>query len=140
MKKNNNKGFTLAELLIVVAIIAVLVAIAIPVFSAQLHKAQDATDIANCRSIYADLQADFLTNYGSGAYTKPTQWGVSGKTITFSDGQTYTLKGAAATVTAEVDTTNALGWTVTYKCGKTDCVNNTPVVFGAHTATSTTSP
>ena len=31
MKKNNNKGFTLAELLIVVAIIAVLVAIAIPI-------------------------------------------------------------------------------------------------------------
>jgi prepilin-type N-terminal cleavage/methylation domain-containing protein len=29
--KKNNKGFTLAELLIVVAIIAVLVAIAIPV-------------------------------------------------------------------------------------------------------------
>ncbi len=134
MKKNNNKGFTLAELLIVVAIIAVLVAIAIPVFSAQLHKAQDATDIANCRSLYADLQADFLTNYGSGAYTQPS-WGVSGSTITFSDGQTYTLKGADATVTATCDTTNALGWTVTYKCGKTGCVNNTPVVFGAHTTT-----
>ena len=34
-KKNNKKGFTLAELLIVVAIIAVLVAIAIPVFTTQ---------------------------------------------------------------------------------------------------------
>ena len=33
MKKNNNKGFTLMEMLIVVAIIAVLVAIAIPVFT-----------------------------------------------------------------------------------------------------------
>ena len=36
--KKNNKGFTLAELLIVVAIIAVLVAIAIPVFTSQLEK------------------------------------------------------------------------------------------------------
>ena len=33
MKQTNRKGFTLAELLIVVAIIAVLVAIAIPVFT-----------------------------------------------------------------------------------------------------------
>ena len=36
--KENKKGFTLAELLIVVAIIAVLVAISIPIFTAQLEK------------------------------------------------------------------------------------------------------
>ncbi|MDD6372323.1 MAG: prepilin-type N-terminal cleavage/methylation domain-containing protein, partial [Eubacteriales bacterium] len=35
----NKKGFTLMEMLIVVAIIAVLVAIAIPVLSNNLHKA-----------------------------------------------------------------------------------------------------
>ena len=38
MKKK--KGFTLAELLIVVAIIAVLVAISIPIFTSQLKKAR----------------------------------------------------------------------------------------------------
>ena len=43
--KKNNKGFTLAELLIVVAIIAVLVAIAIPVFTSQLEKSREATDM-----------------------------------------------------------------------------------------------
>ena len=37
--KKNKKGFTLMEMLIVVAIIAVLVAIAIPVLSNNLHKA-----------------------------------------------------------------------------------------------------
>ena len=52
-KKRNQKGFTLAELLIVVAIIAVLVAIAIPVFSAQLEKSRQATDLANLRAAYA---------------------------------------------------------------------------------------
>ena len=61
MKKNNNKGFTLAELLIVVAIIAVLVAIAIPVFTAQLEKAREATDIANVRSAYAEVVTAYLT-------------------------------------------------------------------------------
>ena len=52
--KKNNKGFTLAELLIVVAIIAVLVAIAIPVFTGQLEKAREATDAANIRNAYAE--------------------------------------------------------------------------------------
>ena len=54
-KKNNNKGFTLAELLIVVAIIAVLVAIAIPIFNSQLEKSREATDIANARDYYAEI-------------------------------------------------------------------------------------
>ena len=59
-KKNNKKGFTLAELLIVVAIIAVLVAIAIPIFTAQLEKSREATDLANVRSAYAEMMADYL--------------------------------------------------------------------------------
>jgi type IV pilus assembly protein PilA len=62
MKKMNKKGFTLAELLIVVAIIAVLVAIAIPVFTAQLEKSREATDVANIRSAYAGLVSEYLLN------------------------------------------------------------------------------
>lgn len=61
MKKNNNKGFTLMEMLIVVAIIAVLVAIAIPVFTNQLEKAREATDAANIRSAYAEVMACAMT-------------------------------------------------------------------------------
>lgn len=53
MNKRNKKGFTLAELLIVVAIIAVLVAIAIPVFTSQLEKSRENTDIANLRAAKA---------------------------------------------------------------------------------------
>ena len=54
------KGFTLAELLIVVAIIAVLVAIAIPVFSTQLEKSREATDLANVRAAYAEVTTAFI--------------------------------------------------------------------------------
>lgn len=50
MKDKSKKGFTLAELLIVVAIIAVLVAVAIPIFSNQLEKARQAVDMQNARA------------------------------------------------------------------------------------------
>lgn len=62
MRENGKKGFTLAELLIVVAIIAVLVAISIPIFSAQLEKSREATDAANIRSAYAEVSANLLTD------------------------------------------------------------------------------
>lgn len=57
-----NAGFTLAELLIVVAIIAVLVGVAIPLFSNQLEKSRESVDAANIRSQYAEVMAEAITN------------------------------------------------------------------------------
>ena len=51
----DRRGFTVAELLIVVAIIAVLVGVAIPVFNNQAERAREATDLANVRSAYAEV-------------------------------------------------------------------------------------
>lgn len=65
MRREANKGFTLAELLIVVAIIGVLVAISIPIFSKQLEKARDAVSISNIRAAYAQAMTDALTYNGS---------------------------------------------------------------------------
>ena len=61
MERLNKKGFTLAELLIVVAIIAVLVAVSIPIFTSQLEKSREATDIANLRAARASAVAMYLT-------------------------------------------------------------------------------
>ena len=67
MCTKNKKGFTLAELLIVVAIIGVLVAISIPIFSSQLEKSRVATDQANVRSAKAAAAAEYMGNGESGS-------------------------------------------------------------------------
>ena len=56
------KGFTLAELLIVVAIIAVLVAIAIPVFTKQLERSRESVDFANMRSAYTEVMVAAISD------------------------------------------------------------------------------
>ena len=93
ISKENKKGFTLAELLIVVAIIGVLVAVSIPIFTSQLEKSKEATDIANVRSAYAEVMAKYLTDDSNGASMSVTAkqgitgWqGTSGVVMTQIDG------------------------------------------------------
>ena len=84
MKKKND-GFTLAERLVVVAIIGVLVAISVPIFSQQLHKARVATDWANVRNYYSQLQYDFMeTETVKDEYLNV--WGKPGQTVKLKTG------------------------------------------------------
>ncbi|MDD3864612.1 MAG: prepilin-type N-terminal cleavage/methylation domain-containing protein [Eubacteriales bacterium] len=62
MKKRSKKGFTLIEMLIVIAIIAILAAIAFPTFSAQLTKANEAVDEANLRAATSLAYSDYMLN------------------------------------------------------------------------------
>ena len=94
--KKENKGFTLMEMLIVVAIIAVLIAIAIPTFTSSLNKARVATDEANIRSGYASVMAEVLANEEKYAQTAGTE------TYTFTLNTDGSVKLTAGTgVTAE---------------------------------------
>ena len=69
-KFRNKKGFTLVEMLIVVAIIAILIAVSIPMFSASLNDAKHAVDKANLRSAFAVGSAKVLTD----SITEDADW------------------------------------------------------------------
>ena len=141
MKKNNKKGFTLAELLIVVAIIAVLTAIAIPVFTGQLNKSKYAVDESNARSIYAEMAADFMAN---GAEKQNVSFKLSASKITSgtkgsivvteADGttNTYTFNGMT-NIDFTVGAGNVAPKVVIAACPYND---NSSVTFGVTSHTS----
>lgn len=60
-KLKSKKGFTLMEMLIVIAIIVILLAIAIPSFNNSLNKAKTTADEANVRSYYAEIMVKNMT-------------------------------------------------------------------------------
>lgn len=106
MKQNKN-GFTLMEMLIVIAIIAVLIAVAIPVFASQLEKAREATDLANVRSAYAQVSTEALLGDSETTVTvdlkqKQADWqsvdpvNIGGIVHSKSQGDTENWKGVAA--------------------------------------------
>ena len=105
MKQNKN-GFTLMEMLIVIAIIAVLIAVAIPVFASQLEKAREATDLANVRSAYAQVSTEALLGDSETTVTvnlkqKQADWqsvdpvNIGGIVHSKSQGDTENWKGVA---------------------------------------------
>lgn len=106
MKQNKN-GFTLMEMLIVIAIIAVLIAVAIPVFASQLEKAREATDLANVRSAYAQVSTEALLGDSEATVTvdlkqKQADWqsldpvNIGGIVHSKNQGDTENWKGVAA--------------------------------------------
>ena len=106
MKQNKN-GFTLMEMLIVIAIIAVLIAVAIPVFASQLEKTREATDLANVRSAYAQVSTEALLGDSEATVTvnlkqKQADWqslnpvNIGGIVHYKNQGDTDNWKGVAA--------------------------------------------
>lgn len=120
MKKQNQKGFTLAELLIVVAIIAVLVAIAIPIFTKRLEASRETTDIANLRSAYAAATVAVMSGDKKDVITNKTMYfDPNASTGLISKGTSAPLIGKGTSVNGGADYT-ALPSIITYSTSKTN--------------------
>ena len=116
------------EMLIVVAIIAVLVAVAIPVYTSQMHKVRVAADLANVRAYYAQIQADYmLTEKQNSSVPIEGKLDKGGPviqenfvTITFLDGAKVKLQEG----TYVVDFNVGKGYAIRYECNNQDCTLN----------------
>ena len=65
MKKLNKKGFTIVELVIVIAVIAILAAVLIPTFAKVIENANKSAALQEARNMYTEYLADFGKDIGS---------------------------------------------------------------------------
>ena len=115
--KKNEGGFTLVELLIVIAVIAVLATIAIPVFLGQRQKAQDIA----CKSLVRNAASVIETGYVDARSFVTTVVGMRAADLKkLEPSMTFVVLGAAATAptaAASARTVNYTGTATTYTIG-----------------------
>ena len=115
--KRNKKGFTLAELLIVIAILGVLVAIAFPIFTTSLEKANAAVADANFRSAKAvaataklDKESDATAPSGY-FFDETTGTFVASGGFEAGDVSSYSVTGATKGAKIKSDGNGDVSWT-----------------------------
>lgn len=135
VRKNlkNKKGFTLAELLIVVAIIAVLVAVSVPIFNSKLEKAREATDIANMRAAKVAAAAEYLGDGEIGTFYYDADKGVlvpsTAKDTVAGYGQgTSTAKGGLSYGSYYTEATEAKGKIIEVKVDEPTTKDKEPTI------------
>ena len=81
-------GFSLIEMLVVIIIIGILAAIAVPIFLSQRQKAADATAKSDITTL-ATFEESYLAS--DGTYGSFAQLATSGDTFAWSQGDTLTI-------------------------------------------------
>lgn len=95
MKKNNRKGFTITELVIVIAVIAILAAVLIPTFSSVITKANKNAALQTARNAYTQYLSDYAET-GS----------IEDKVFVVVDGCTILIDGGKCEIAEDGDSTD----------------------------------
>lgn len=66
MIKKFKKAFTITELVIVIAVIAILAAVLIPTFSTVISKANESAAMQECRNEWTEMSVDIIGNEEKG--------------------------------------------------------------------------
>jgi type IV pilus assembly protein PilA len=112
-KLKKNGGFTLMEMLIVVAIIAILIAISIPIMNTALNNARVATDAANERAAKAAATITYLTDgvtTDTTLYYDTTTGSLVSTQPSTGYGKCSTHKGSVLSATITTDGTVSVAW------------------------------
>ncbi|MCC6242572.1 MAG: prepilin-type N-terminal cleavage/methylation domain-containing protein [Gemmatimonadaceae bacterium] len=110
MQNRTRKGFTLIELLIVVVIIGILAAIAIPKFAETKEKAYITAMKSDLKNMVSGAEAKFSDDNTYANYVAPT--GSSGVALTFTGtatGWSATASHASSTKTCTIAVGTAAG-------------------------------
>lgn len=110
MKKTNKKGFTIVELVIVIAVIAILAAVLIPTFAGVIERANQSAALQTAKNVYTAALAEAMSDG------------------TLAANETIKLDANLNVIT---DTTTTATWTVTFTDSATATI--TPATASGYT-------